>query len=117
MLAVAGDVAEGDHHDRIIGGALERFGRIDTLVNDAGIYTTKPFTDYTEDDYETMVGVDLTGFFRLTQRTVVQMLKGGGGPHRRHHVDAGRLCRPKRTIGADVAHQGRHCRRHEVAGR
>ena len=74
ILAVAGDVAEPSTGDRIVGGALERFGRIDTLVNDAGIFISKPFTDYTEHDYASMVAVNLTGFFRLTQRVVPVML-------------------------------------------
>ena len=51
VLAVAGDVSEPSTGDRIVAGALERFGRIDTLVNDAGIFMSKPFTDYTEQDY------------------------------------------------------------------
>ncbi len=74
VLAVDGDVAESSTGDRIVAGALERFGRIDTLVNDAGIFISKPFTDYTEQDYASMVAVNLTGFFRLTQRVVPVML-------------------------------------------
>jgi NAD(P)-dependent dehydrogenase (short-subunit alcohol dehydrogenase family) len=74
VLAVAGDVSEPSTGDRIVAGALERFGRIDTLVNDAGIFMSKPFTDYTEQDYAKMVAVNLTGFFRLTQRVVPVML-------------------------------------------
>jgi NAD(P)-dependent dehydrogenase (short-subunit alcohol dehydrogenase family) len=74
VLAVEGDVAEPSTGDRIVAGALEQFGRIDTLVNDAGIFMSKPFTDYTEQDYASMVAVNLTGFFRLTQRVVPVML-------------------------------------------
>jgi NAD(P)-dependent dehydrogenase (short-subunit alcohol dehydrogenase family) len=65
--------------DRIISGALGRFGRIDTLINNAGVYISKPFTDYTADDYATVVGVNLTGFFMLTQRAIGEMLKRGRG--------------------------------------
>ena len=79
VLTVDGDVAEATTADRIISGALGRFGRIDTLVNNAGVYISKPFTDYTADDYATMVGVNLTGFFLLTQRAIVEMLKQGAG--------------------------------------
>ena len=67
LLTVEGDVSLTATADRIVGDALERFGRIDTLVNNAGIFISKPFTDYTEQDYETVVAVNLTGFFRLTR--------------------------------------------------
>ena len=79
VLTVDGDISEAATTDRIISGALERFGRIDTLVNNAGVYISKPFTDYTADDYATVVGVNLTGFFTLTQRAIVEMLKRGDG--------------------------------------
>jgi NAD(P)-dependent dehydrogenase (short-subunit alcohol dehydrogenase family) len=79
VLTVDGDVSEPATTERIIGGALERFGRIDTLVNNAGVFISKPFTDYTADDYAVMVGVNLTGFFRLTQRAIAEMLRRGSG--------------------------------------
>jgi NAD(P)-dependent dehydrogenase (short-subunit alcohol dehydrogenase family) len=79
VLTVPGDVAEPATADRIVAGALERFGRIDTLVNNAGIFIGKPFTDYTIDDYQLVVRVNLTGFFLLTQRVIAAMLDGGGG--------------------------------------
>ena len=79
ILTVDGDIAQASTTDRIISGALERFGRIDTLVNNAGVYISKPFSDYTAEDYTTVVGVNLTGFFTLTQRAIVEMLKRGSG--------------------------------------
>ena len=79
VLTVDGDIAEAATTERIISGALEHFGRIDTLVNNAGLYISKPFTDYTADDYAAMVGVNLTGFFTLTQRAIVAMLERGSG--------------------------------------
>jgi NAD(P)-dependent dehydrogenase (short-subunit alcohol dehydrogenase family) len=79
VLPVAGDVADPTTADQIIGAALERFGRVDTVVNNAGVFISKPFTDYTVDDYSLMVGVNLTGFFSLTQRAIPQMLKQGSG--------------------------------------
>jgi NAD(P)-dependent dehydrogenase (short-subunit alcohol dehydrogenase family) len=79
VLTVDGDIAEAATTERIISGALERFGRIDTLINNAGIYISKPFTDYTAHDYAAVVGVNLTGFFTLTQRVIVEMLKRGDG--------------------------------------
>ena len=57
VLTVEGDVSEPATTERIISGALESFGRIDTLVNNAGVFISKPFTDYTADDYATVVGV------------------------------------------------------------
>jgi NAD(P)-dependent dehydrogenase (short-subunit alcohol dehydrogenase family) len=79
VLAVGVDLAEPVAADRIIGETLQRFGAIDTLINNAGVFIGKPFTDYTADDYALMVGVNLTGFFRLTQRAISEMLKHGSG--------------------------------------
>jgi len=79
VLTVDGDVSESTTIDRIIGQTLDRFGRIDTLVNNAGVFISRPFTDYTDDDYASVVGVNLTGFFRLTQRAIAEMLQRGGG--------------------------------------
>jgi NAD(P)-dependent dehydrogenase (short-subunit alcohol dehydrogenase family) len=79
ILSVAADIADPSAPELIVRGALERFGRVDTLVNNAGIYIGKPFTEYTEADYEAVVGVNLTGFFRLTQRVIAEMLTSGGG--------------------------------------
>jgi NAD(P)-dependent dehydrogenase (short-subunit alcohol dehydrogenase family) len=79
VLAVDGDISDAATADRVIKGAVERFGRIDTLVNNAGLYISKPFTEYTADDYALIVGVNLTGFFTLTQRAIGEMLKRGSG--------------------------------------
>src|SRR6202044_3181557 len=79
VLAIAGDVSDPATADRIVGAALETFGRIDTLVNNAGVYVSKPFIDYTADDYASVVGVNLTGFFRLTQLAISHMLSRGSG--------------------------------------
>jgi NAD(P)-dependent dehydrogenase (short-subunit alcohol dehydrogenase family) len=79
VLTVEGDIADPETVDRIIGGALGRFGRIDTLVNNAGMLISKPFTDYTAADYALVVGVNLTGFFWLTQRVIAEMATRYGG--------------------------------------
>jgi NAD(P)-dependent dehydrogenase (short-subunit alcohol dehydrogenase family) len=79
LLTVAGDTAEPVTADRIISAALERFGRIDTLVNNASIHLSKPFTDYTAADYATITGVNLAGFFWLTQRAIAEMATRYGG--------------------------------------
>ncbi len=79
VLTVAGDISDPATADRIVTRALKRFGRIDTLVNNAGVYVSKPFTDYTADDFAKVIGVNLTGFFRLTQLTIAEMLARGSG--------------------------------------
>jgi NAD(P)-dependent dehydrogenase (short-subunit alcohol dehydrogenase family) len=79
ILTVEGDIAEPETAERIIGGALARFGRIDTLINNAGVFISKPFTNYTAEDYALVVGVNLTGFFWLTQRVIAEMLTRYGG--------------------------------------
>jgi len=79
VLTVSGDIAEPATADRIISAALDRFGRIDTLVNNAGVFIAKRFTDYTPADYATVVGVNLTGFFWVTQRAVAEMATRYGG--------------------------------------
>ena len=79
LLTVAADITEPATADRIIDAALGRFGRIDTLVNNAGVYISKPFTDYNAADYATVVGVNLTGFFWLTRRAIAEMIRRYGG--------------------------------------
>jgi len=79
LLTVAADITEPATADRIIDAALGRFGRIDTLVNNAGVYISKPFTDYSAADYATVVGVNLTGFFWLTRRAIAEMTRRYGG--------------------------------------
>jgi NAD(P)-dependent dehydrogenase (short-subunit alcohol dehydrogenase family) len=79
VLTVEGDVSQPATADRIVNEALARFGRVDTLVNNAGVFVSKPFTDYTTDDYALVTGVNLAGFLWLSQRAIAQMLKGGGG--------------------------------------
>ncbi len=79
VLVVEGDVSEPGTTGRIIAEAVERFGRIDTLINNAGVFISKPFTDYSTEDYAAVVGVNLTGFFMLTQRAIAEMLNRDGG--------------------------------------
>ncbi|HUC68583.1 MAG TPA: SDR family oxidoreductase [Stellaceae bacterium] len=79
ILVVAGDIADPKTAQRAISEGVARFGRIDTLVNNAGIFIAKPFTQYTEADYAAMVGVNLTGFFHITQRAIAEMEKRGSG--------------------------------------
>src|ERR1700738_1435751 len=81
VLAVPGDVAEPGVGARIVEAALERFGRVGTVVNKAGIFIAKPFTEYTDDDYDAITGVNLRGFFEVSRAAVAAMLSGDGGGH------------------------------------
>ena len=79
ILVVSGDIADRRTADQAISEGLDRFGRIDTLVNNAGIFVGKPFTQYTDADYAAVLGVNIAGFFHITQRAIVEMEKQGGG--------------------------------------
>jgi NAD(P)-dependent dehydrogenase (short-subunit alcohol dehydrogenase family) len=79
IVAVEGDIADPDTAERIVEEAMKRFGRIDTLINNAGIYIGKPFTEYTLADFNAVVGVNLAGFFHITSRTIERMLDRGQG--------------------------------------
>jgi NAD(P)-dependent dehydrogenase (short-subunit alcohol dehydrogenase family) len=79
LLTVAADITEPATAALIIDAALERFGRIDTLVNNAGAFISKPFTDYTAEDYALIIAVNLTGFFWLTQCAIAEMATRYGG--------------------------------------
>jgi NAD(P)-dependent dehydrogenase (short-subunit alcohol dehydrogenase family) len=79
ILTVQGDISEQATAARIMSQTLDRFGCVDTLINNAGVFTAKPFTDYTAEDYALVTGVNLAGFFWLTQRAIRQMLKQHGG--------------------------------------
>jgi NAD(P)-dependent dehydrogenase (short-subunit alcohol dehydrogenase family) len=79
LATVEGDICQAATADRIITEALTRFGRVDTLVNNAGVFVSKPFTDYTAEDYALVTGVNLGGFFWLTRRVIAEMLRRYGG--------------------------------------
>jgi NAD(P)-dependent dehydrogenase (short-subunit alcohol dehydrogenase family) len=79
VLAVEGDISQQATAGEIMSQAMSRFGRVDSLVNNAGVFVGKPFTDYTAEDFALVTGVNLAGFFWLTQLAIGQMLKQGGG--------------------------------------
>jgi NAD(P)-dependent dehydrogenase (short-subunit alcohol dehydrogenase family) len=79
LLAVPGDVGDRQTAGRIVREALNRFGRIDTLVNNAGIFIAKPFTAYSEEDYSAYLATNVTGFFHMTQSVMETMVKQGSG--------------------------------------
>jgi NAD(P)-dependent dehydrogenase (short-subunit alcohol dehydrogenase family) len=73
FLTVPDDIAETETAQRVVEQALDRFGRIDSLINNAGIFIGKPFTDYTANDLGAVVAVNLAGFFHITQHAIRQM--------------------------------------------
>ena len=79
ILAIAGDVAERATAERIFSEGVARFGRIDTLVNNAGIFTAKPFTAFTAEDWAANIGTNLASFFHLSQLAVKRMEAQGSG--------------------------------------
>jgi NAD(P)-dependent dehydrogenase (short-subunit alcohol dehydrogenase family) len=79
LVTVEGDIALPATAGRVLGAALERFGHVDTLVNNAGVFIAKPFTDYTAEDYALVTGVNLAGFFWLTQLVIAEMVPRGRG--------------------------------------
>ncbi len=81
VLAVPGDLSRPGTGADVVERALNRFDRIDTLVNDAGVFIAKPFTDYTDEDYDAVAGVNLRGFFDISRSAIAAMLAHGGGGH------------------------------------
>jgi NAD(P)-dependent dehydrogenase (short-subunit alcohol dehydrogenase family) len=79
ILTVAGDIGDPAVARRVISEGVARFGRIDTLVNNAGIFIAKPFTTYTAEDYAAITGVNLAGFFNITQLAIAEMEKNSSG--------------------------------------
>ncbi len=79
VVTVSGDIADRKTAERAIIEGVTRFGRIDTLINNAGIFIAKPFTQYTEADYAAYLGTNITGFFHITQLAISEMEKQGSG--------------------------------------
>jgi NAD(P)-dependent dehydrogenase (short-subunit alcohol dehydrogenase family) len=78
-VAVPGDIAEAETAPRVVDAAVDRFGRIDCLINNAGLFIGKPFTEYTADDFAAITAVNLGGFFHITQRAIARMAGQGAG--------------------------------------
>jgi NAD(P)-dependent dehydrogenase (short-subunit alcohol dehydrogenase family) len=79
LVTVAGDIGDPDTGKRLVATALDKFGRIDTLVNNAGIFIGKAFTEYTEEDYRLKLKTNLDGFFFTTQAVLPVMLAQASG--------------------------------------
>ena len=78
-LTVAGDITEQEAAEHVIAEALDRFGRLDTVVNNAGLFIAKPFTECTAADLAAIVAVNLSGFFNITRCAIGQMVDQGAG--------------------------------------
>ena len=79
VVPVAGDIADPNTAQRVVDQAAERFGRIDTLINNAGIFIARPFNEYTVEDFNAVIAVNLAGFFHLTTRAIEHMLERDRG--------------------------------------
>jgi NAD(P)-dependent dehydrogenase (short-subunit alcohol dehydrogenase family) len=79
VLTVVGDITDPAVAERVISEAVAKFGRVDTLVNNAGMFLAKPFTEYTADDFARVLSLNLGGFFHVSQHAIRQMLKQKSG--------------------------------------
>jgi NAD(P)-dependent dehydrogenase (short-subunit alcohol dehydrogenase family) len=79
LVLVDGDIGKQETAARAVEVAIKHFGRVDVLVTNAGIFRTKPFTDFTTEDFNALVSTNLLGFLYITQLTVKQMLKQESG--------------------------------------
>src|SRR5262245_3309371 len=79
IVTVAGYIADPTTAERLVETAVSRFGRIDTLINNAGAFLAKPFTDYAPEDYASLMSVNVLGFFHVTRRVISRMLTQGDG--------------------------------------
>ena len=79
LVLLDGDISKQETAACAVEAAINNFGTIDVLVNNAGIFLTKPFTDFTTEDFDALVSTNLLGFFYITQRTVKEMLKQQSG--------------------------------------
>lgn len=79
VLTVAGDISKPETARKVVAEGLRRFGRIDSLVNNAGIFVAKRFTDHTEADFVNVLAINLAGFFHITQASIAEMERRGSG--------------------------------------
>jgi NAD(P)-dependent dehydrogenase (short-subunit alcohol dehydrogenase family) len=79
LVTVAGDITDQQVAKRVVATAIERFGRVDTLINNAGIFISKPFIEYTAEDFASVMSVNVAGFFYVSQQAAARMLSQRAG--------------------------------------
>jgi NAD(P)-dependent dehydrogenase (short-subunit alcohol dehydrogenase family) len=79
VLTIAGDIRDRATALRVVAAAKERFGRVDTLVNNAGIFLAKPFTEYTQEEFEAVTATNVTGPFHMIQSVLAELLSQQSG--------------------------------------
>jgi NAD(P)-dependent dehydrogenase (short-subunit alcohol dehydrogenase family) len=99
LVLVDGDIGKKDTAIAVAEAAMKHFGRIDLLVNNAGIYLSKPFTEYTPGDFELMIATNVAGYFFITQQVVAQMRKQNSG----HIVSISTVLTDQPLAGAHIA--------------
>ena len=99
LVLVDGDISKKETAVRVAEAAIRHFGRIDLLFNGAGIYIPKPFTEYTPEDFEAMIGTNVAGYFFITQQAVAQMLKQKSG----HIVSISTVLTDQPLAGAPIS--------------
>src|SRR5579862_8685943 len=99
LTLVDGDIGKKQTAVAVADAAIKNFGRIDLLVNNAGIYIPKPFTDYTPEDFEKMIGTNIAGYFFITQQVVAQMCKQKSG----HIVSISTVLTDQPLAGAPIS--------------
>jgi NAD(P)-dependent dehydrogenase (short-subunit alcohol dehydrogenase family) len=99
LVLVDGDIGKKETAAKVVDAAIRQFDRIDLLVNSAGIYLPKPFTEYTPEDFEKMIGTNVAGYFFVTQQVVSQMRKQKSG----HIVSISTVLTDQPLAGAPIA--------------
>jgi NAD(P)-dependent dehydrogenase (short-subunit alcohol dehydrogenase family) len=99
LVLVDGDIGKKDTAIKVADATVSRFGRIDLLVNDAGIYVAKPFTEYTPEDFAMMISTNVAGYFFITQQVVAQMRKQKSG----HIVSISSVLTDQPLAGAPIS--------------
>jgi len=99
LVLVDGDISQKETAIKVADAAISHFHRIDLLVNSAGIYIPKPFTEYTPEDFEMMIGTNVAGYFFITQQVVAQMRKQKSG----HIVSISTVLTDQPLAGAPIS--------------
>ena len=79
LVTVAGDIADPEVAKKVVSTAIQHFGRVDTLVNNAGIFVSKPFIEYTAEDFANVMSINVAGFFHVSQQAAARMLSQRSG--------------------------------------